>query len=84
MRPLRSRGEEERGVNVDTLAPYFEEIRAGGKRGRAIYLHLHLLTQEHHLPELETDLQAIFSQMPADDQAILEFVINELDASYNI
>jgi hypothetical protein len=34
-------------------------------------------------PELEADLQMIFTQMPTDDQAILEFVINELDASYN-
>jgi hypothetical protein len=71
-------------VLVENLTSYFEEIKAGGRRGRAIYLYLHLLTHEQHLPELEADLQMIFAQMPTDDQAILEFVINELDASYNI
>jgi len=68
----------------ENLASCFEEIRAGGRRGRAIYLYLHLLTHEQHLPDLEADLRMIFLQMPTDDQAILEFVIIELDACYNL
>jgi galactokinase/mevalonate kinase-like predicted kinase len=73
---------EEYGVGVENLTSCFEEIRTGGRRGRAIYLYLHLLTHEQHLPDLEADLRAIFPQLPTDDQAILEFVINELE--YNL
>jgi hypothetical protein len=69
---------------VEDLEPVFEEIRKGGPQSRALYLYLHLIVHEQYAPDLEAELPGLLDAMPANDQAILELVIQELDAAYSL
>ncbi len=65
------------------IAKTWEQIKIGGQKGRALYLRLHLMSEQHYCPAIEEHLAAIFPEMPEDDQAILSFVIDEIDRAYH-
>ena len=48
-----------------------DEAKQGGQRGRAIFIRLVLM-------DLNADFAGIFAAMPTDDQAIVEFVLQEI------
>ena len=58
----------------------FRRIEEGGQDGRAVFLNL-ILTHPSN-PHLRTRLDNLLVRMPADDQAILEFVLLEVDRAY--
>jgi hypothetical protein len=53
-------------------------VRQGRREGRALYIRLYLIARRNHDQTLERQLKRVFSDMPQDDQAILEMVLDEL------
>src|SRR5262245_25679575 len=75
------------GINVDRIMivnAACERTKRGGPDGRALFLRLHFMSQRLHSTYIEDRLREALATMPKDDQAILEFVIRELDNSRSV
>ena len=59
------------------LNQVLEEAKRGGQRGRAIFLRLVLIDPSINLPD-------ILSQMPEDDQEIINLVIREFNRANDV
>jgi hypothetical protein len=61
----------------ENLNQVLEEAKKGGQRGRAIFLRLVLIDASINLPD-------ILSQMPEDDQEIINLVLREFNRANDV